>query len=162
MPDAQDSGRWRRRLFASARLRILASYLILLLFSTVVGALALREVLLTRAGERVDDALVQEVEEFRRLARDGRDPRTGEPFRNLPAIFNVFLARNVPASARPSSATSAASPTGRRPTRASATCAFRRSTRSPLREARAAARWNSRTAGAPASSPYRSTRPATT
>jgi signal transduction histidine kinase len=96
MPDAQDSGRWRRRLFASARLRILASYLILLLFSTVVGALALREVLLARAGERVDDALVQEVEEFRRLARDGRDPRTGEPFRNLPAIFNVFLARNVP------------------------------------------------------------------
>jgi two-component system OmpR family sensor kinase len=87
----------RRRVLASARTRILASYLILLLFSTVVSIVALREVLLARAGERVDDGLVQEVEEFRRLARDGRDPRTGEPFGNdVRAIFDVFLARNVP------------------------------------------------------------------
>jgi two-component system OmpR family sensor kinase len=98
MPAAGNSGRWRHRLFASARARILASYLILLLFSTVVGTLVLREVLLARAGERVDDALVQEVEEFRTLARIGRDPRTGDPFGNdVRAIFNVFLARNVPA-----------------------------------------------------------------
>jgi two-component system, OmpR family, sensor kinase len=87
----------RRRIFASARARILASYLILLLFSTVVSIVALREVLLARAGERVDDALVQETEEFRRLARDGRDPRTGRPFgNNVRAIFRVFLDRNVP------------------------------------------------------------------
>jgi two-component system, OmpR family, sensor kinase len=85
-------------MFASARARILASYLVLLLFSTVVGTLALREVLLARAGERVDDALVQESDEFGRLARIGRDPRTGEPFgTNVRAIFDVFLSRNVPA-----------------------------------------------------------------
>ena len=83
--------------FNSARARILASYLILLLFSTVVGTLALREVLHARAGERVDDALVQETEEFRRLAGIGRNPRTGEPFGNdVRAIFDVFLSRNVP------------------------------------------------------------------
>ena len=96
---AGDAGRpsRRSRLLASARARILASYLILLLFSTVVSIVALREVLLARAGERVDDALVQETEEFRRLARDGRDPRTGEPFGNdVRAIFEVFLDRNVP------------------------------------------------------------------
>ena len=87
----------RGRVFASARARILASYLILLLFSTVVGTLTLREVLLARAGERVDDALVQESEEFRRLARIGRDPQTGDPFGNdVRAIFDVFLSRNVP------------------------------------------------------------------
>ena len=97
MPPAADDRPARRRLFASARARILASYLILLLFSTVVSIAALREVLLARAGERVDDALVQETEEFRRLARDGRDPRTGEPFGNdVRAIFDVFLSRNVP------------------------------------------------------------------
>jgi signal transduction histidine kinase len=85
------------RVIASARARILASYLILLLFSTVVGLVALREVLLARAGERVDDALVQETEEFRRLARVGRDPRTGQPFGgDVRAIFDVFLSRNVP------------------------------------------------------------------
>jgi two-component system OmpR family sensor kinase len=87
----------RARLFASARARILASYLVLLLFSTIVSVVALREVLLARAGERVDDALVQETEEFRRLAALGRDPRTGEPFGNdVRAIFDVFLSRNVP------------------------------------------------------------------
>jgi signal transduction histidine kinase len=87
----------RQRVLNSARARILASYVILLLFSTVVSILALREVLLARAGERVDDALVQEVEEFRRLAEDGRNPTTGEPFGDdLRAIFDVFLSRNVP------------------------------------------------------------------
>ncbi len=91
------AGRTLRLRLRSARLRILASYLVLLLFSTVVGTVALREVLNARAGERVDDALVQESEEFRRLARDGRDPRTGERFGNdVGAIFEVFLQRNVP------------------------------------------------------------------
>jgi signal transduction histidine kinase len=94
---AGKSGPGRRRFFASARARILASYLILLLFSTVVGTIVLREVLLARAGERVDDALVQETEEFRRLAQDGRNPRTGDPFGDdVRAIFRVFLSRNVP------------------------------------------------------------------
>jgi two-component system OmpR family sensor kinase len=87
----------RRRAFASARARILASYVVLLLFSTVVTIVALRGVLLARAGERVDDALVQESEEFRRLAELGRNPRTGDPFGNdVRAIFDVFLSRNVP------------------------------------------------------------------
>jgi two-component system OmpR family sensor kinase len=98
MPAGEAGGAPRRaRLFASARARILASYLVLLLFSTVVSIVALREVLLARAGERVDDALVQETEEFRTLARLGRNPETGEPFGDdVRAIFNVFLDRNVP------------------------------------------------------------------
>jgi two-component system, OmpR family, sensor kinase len=90
----------RRRFFSSARARILASYLILLLFSTAVGTIVLREVLLARAGERVDDALVQEIDEFRRLAEDGNNPETGQPFGNdVEAIFDVFLDRNVPGEA---------------------------------------------------------------
>jgi two-component system, OmpR family, sensor kinase len=97
MPAGADREPMRLRLFASARLRILASFVVLLLFSTVVGTLVLRELLLSRAGERVDDALEQETQEFRRLATDGRDPRTGDPFGNdVQAIFEVFLSRNVP------------------------------------------------------------------
>jgi two-component system, OmpR family, sensor kinase len=87
----------RQRLFASARSRILASYIVLLLFSTVLSTVALTELLQSRAGERIDEALIQETEEFRRLAQDGRDPRTGRPFGNdVRAIFDVFLSRNVP------------------------------------------------------------------
>jgi two-component system, OmpR family, sensor kinase len=100
MPHWDNEPKPRRRFLSSARARILASYLILLLFSTAVGTIVLREVLLARAGERVDDALVQETREFRRLATDGRNPRTGEPFGDdLEAIFDVFLARNVPGEA---------------------------------------------------------------
>jgi two-component system, OmpR family, sensor kinase len=96
--DREESSRPRRQVFAGARTRILASYLVLLALSTVVTVVALRQILLARTGERVDSALVQEVDEFRRLVRDGRDPRTGRPFGDdLEAIFEVYLARNVPA-----------------------------------------------------------------
>jgi two-component system, OmpR family, sensor kinase len=89
-----------RRFFSSARARILASYLILLLFSTAVGTIVLREVLLARAGERVDDALVQETREFDKLAEVGNNPETGQPFGDdVGAIFDVFLDRNVPGEA---------------------------------------------------------------
>jgi two-component system, OmpR family, sensor kinase len=92
-----DRDKGRRRILSSTRARILASYLILLLFSTAVATIVLREVLLTRGGERVDDALVQETKEFRRLAVDGNNPETGEPFGDdVRAIFDVFLDRNVP------------------------------------------------------------------
>jgi len=94
---ADEHPRRRRRIVRGARQRILASYLILLVGSTVLTDIALREVLLSRVEERVDRSLSQEVEEFRRLVRDGRDPRNGEPFgANVRAIFDVFLARNVP------------------------------------------------------------------
>jgi signal transduction histidine kinase len=83
--------------FGGARTRVLAAYLVLLVFSTGVSLVALRQILIARAGERVDDALVQETREFRRLAQDGRDPRTGRPFgENLRAVFDVFLSRNFP------------------------------------------------------------------
>jgi signal transduction histidine kinase len=87
----------RTRFLASARTRILAAYLVLLVFSLGAGFIALSEILTSRARERVDDAVVQEGEEFRRLIRDGRDPRTGRPFgQDIERIFDVFLSRNVP------------------------------------------------------------------
>ncbi len=81
----------------SARARILASYLILLAFSTLASVAAIRQVMLMRLDDRIDEALVQEGEEFRRLAR-GRDPLTGRPFgSDVRRIFDVYLLdRNVP------------------------------------------------------------------
>ena len=72
--------------------------LALLAVSSLVSVLALRQILISRTGERVDRALEQEVSEFQRLAALGRDPRTGRPFGNdIKAVFEVFLSRNVPA-----------------------------------------------------------------
>jgi signal transduction histidine kinase len=54
-------------------------------------------VLFVRLDERIDDALVQEAQEVRRLA-SGNDPETGEPFgTDVARIFAVFLERNIPA-----------------------------------------------------------------
>jgi signal transduction histidine kinase len=85
----------RTRLLGSARTRILLSFLVLLALSTLVSTLALRQILLGRVGERVEQALVQEVNEFRTLADIGRDPRTGRPFADVRAVFDVYRDRNV-------------------------------------------------------------------
>jgi two-component system, OmpR family, sensor kinase len=86
-----------RRLLAGARTRVLLAFVVLLALSTVASTFALRQILLARAGERVEQALVQEVDEFRQLVRHGINPRTGEPFGgNVKALFDVFLQRNTP------------------------------------------------------------------
>jgi two-component system OmpR family sensor kinase len=85
------------RVLFGARARIITAFVVLLTFSTVVSTIALRQILLVRADERTDRNLAQEVEEFRRLVRDGRDPRDGRPFEgDVRAIFDVYLSRNVP------------------------------------------------------------------
>ena len=59
--------------------------------------LAIRELLLARTSDRIDEEITQEIGEFRALA-GGRNPRTGELFRgDLPAIYETYFRRNVPA-----------------------------------------------------------------
>lgn len=86
------------RVVRGARARIFASVVALLAFSTVASVLIARQILLTRADERVESGLVQEIQEFRLLVDDGRNPATGQPFGDdVRAMFDVFLSRNVPA-----------------------------------------------------------------
>jgi signal transduction histidine kinase len=86
----------RRRVVISARVKILASYVILLALSTATSVLLIRQILLIRLEEEIDEQFTQEVREFRRLAR-GSDPDTGEPFgSDVRSIFDVYFSRNVP------------------------------------------------------------------
>jgi two-component system OmpR family sensor kinase len=89
--------RWDpRRLLAGARTRVLLAFVVLLALSTIASTIALRQILLARTGERVEQALVQEVDEFEVLAERGRNPLSGEPFGNdVRSLFEVFLQRNV-------------------------------------------------------------------
>jgi hypothetical protein len=80
----------------STRTRILASYVVLLALSVILGLIALREVLLINLNDRIQADLQQEVSELDLLLTDGRDPQTSEPFASLPRLFDVFLFRNVP------------------------------------------------------------------
>jgi two-component system, OmpR family, sensor kinase len=86
----------RRRIFGGARTRILAAFVVLMAFSTVVSVVAIYEVLVVRADDRLDAALQQEVEEFRKLAQ-GIDPNTGDAFGDdLQGIYRLYEDRNVP------------------------------------------------------------------
>ena len=85
-----------RRITGDVRVRILASYVLLLLIAAVVSVLVVRQVLLVRLDDRIEEDLAQEVREFRSLA-GGNDPETGRPFgSNARRIFTVYLERNVP------------------------------------------------------------------
>jgi two-component system OmpR family sensor kinase len=82
----------------SARTRILATYIILLAVSAVISTFAIRQLLLIRLDDRIADAGQQEVAELERLLYVGRDPDTGKPFTHPKALFDAYLARNVPSS----------------------------------------------------------------
>jgi signal transduction histidine kinase len=84
------------RVTGDVRIRILASYVILLALAALGSVLVVRQALLVRLDDRVERDLDQEVQEFRRLA-GGTDPETGRPFgSNVRRIFSVYLDRNVP------------------------------------------------------------------
>jgi two-component system OmpR family sensor kinase len=82
----------------SARTRILISYVVLLALSAVISTFAIRQVLLIRLDDRIQDAGQQEVQELRSLLAVGEDPITNRPFDSPRALFNAYLARNVPSS----------------------------------------------------------------
>ncbi|PSN10213.1 two-component sensor histidine kinase, partial [filamentous cyanobacterium CCP5] len=86
----------RRQILGAARTRILIWYLVLMSLSSLASVLMVRQILLARLEERVQQSLQQEIQEFRQL-RNGNDPLTGQPFGDdIEAIFDVFLSRNIP------------------------------------------------------------------
>jgi two-component system, OmpR family, sensor kinase len=98
--DRQPDRRWRplAGILRGARTRILAAFVILMAFSTLLSVLAIRQLLIVRTADRLDAALIQEVNEFRTLVR-GINPGDGKPFAGrLHLIFDTYFNRNVPAA----------------------------------------------------------------
>jgi signal transduction histidine kinase len=91
-----DLGGERRRVLWGVRSRILMWYVLLLTVAIAASVLVVQRILTVQVDRRIDEGLVQEATELRRLAR-GRDPHTGERFRgDVARIFAVFLRRNIP------------------------------------------------------------------
>ncbi|CAN5569999.1 ATP-binding protein [soil metagenome] len=92
----------RRGMLASLtglRTRILGGYVLVLVVATVASLFVLRTVLLNRLDQRINSELEQEVAELQRLATQGFDPRTTEPFEgDVKRIFRTFLSRNIPSA----------------------------------------------------------------
>jgi two-component system OmpR family sensor kinase len=92
-------GRLRRALptvHSSIRPQILAWFIVLLVFSSGVTALGLREALIGRLDADIDFELAQETDEVGRLA-DGLNPATGRPFgTDGAAVYDLLFQRTVP------------------------------------------------------------------
>jgi signal transduction histidine kinase len=87
-------GRWAG-VARSARTRILIAYVVLLALSAVASTFAIREILVIRLNDQVNDALEQEVLEFERLLESGVNPETSRPFESVQEFLLVFLERQV-------------------------------------------------------------------
>lgn len=83
----------------SARTRIVGWFMLLLLLAGLTSIVVVRQVLLLRVDERVEEQLRQEAAELEALA-GGTDPETAEPFgTDVEALFRVHLRRNLPGRA---------------------------------------------------------------
>lgn len=82
----------------SARLRIFGWYIALVAAAIAIGLFVQRTILLSQLDSDVSAQLSQEANELQQLSQ-GRDPNTGRPFgRDVTAIFDTFLQRNIPAA----------------------------------------------------------------
>lgn len=80
----------------SARVRLLAWQLALVLAALVASTLVTRQFLLARMDDRIDRELRQEVDELRTLADTGIDPVTGRAFADTRRLMRFNLQRNIP------------------------------------------------------------------
>ncbi len=86
----------RRRWAASVRTKVLASVLLMAALGMTVAELTSFVIQSQRLDARINAAIQQEVEEFRKLATDGVDPETGDAFTSVEQLLRVALQRNVP------------------------------------------------------------------
>lgn len=77
------------------RTRVVAACVAILAGGLLVAILATRQVLLSDVEEEIESELTQEVAELRRLV-DRVKPAPGEPPTDAAAVFDEFLAQNVP------------------------------------------------------------------
>ena len=80
----------------SVRVRITAAVALLLALALSGAGAIVYAVEYQRLEEQMVDEVDQEFAEFSRLAEEGIDPETGEPFAEPGALLDTFLSRNVP------------------------------------------------------------------
>ncbi|MQA73536.1 MAG: HAMP domain-containing protein [Solirubrobacterales bacterium] len=85
----------RRRMLAGVRTQILASFLALLVVSTAASLFVLREVMLSRIGDQVDEELTVEVNSLPALEATGRGP-SGRTFKSAEELLDAFMDQQAP------------------------------------------------------------------
>ncbi len=85
----------RPRRSPSVRTKVLAVVVLLAGLGMAVAEVTSYVVSARRLDVRLDAAIAQEVAEFRTLAEQGVNPRTGRPFEDIDDLLRTALARNV-------------------------------------------------------------------
>jgi len=83
----------------TVRTRILAAVLALAAFGLTLAGSTAYLLLRERTDDRINEYLTLSVEEFRALAKDGVDPRTGKPFATASDLVYIAIQRTVPPAA---------------------------------------------------------------
>ena len=74
------------------RTRVLISFLVLLMLSTAASVIVLRQVLISRIGDEVEQSLTEDVGELQALSAYGVDPDTDKAFNGrVERVFDAFL-----------------------------------------------------------------------
>ena len=96
-PREEDPPVARMRPLAGMRTRVLISFLVLLTVSTAASLLVLREVLLSRIDDEVDETLTEDIRGLEEFSARGVDPATGEPFGGeIRRLFDAYLGSHSP------------------------------------------------------------------
>ena len=90
MTDARPGRRGSR---VTARWRIVAWLMLALVIAMTALIVTVRSAMLAEVGRNLNAALVQENQEFRTFAGEGRNPETAQPFTDVSSMFEVMLRR---------------------------------------------------------------------
>ena len=85
----------RSSLLGGVRTRVLVSFLALLVLSTAVSVFVLREVLLSRIGDQLEEQLTNAAEALPALRTSGQ-PANGKPFVSVKQLLATYLDQNAP------------------------------------------------------------------
>jgi two-component system OmpR family sensor kinase len=94
-PGTARSGRPRWQWPSTARTRIIAWVLLLVLASLAIVTFATWRLLVQATDERMDAALRSEIGEFAALTESGINPATGQPFASVDEVLNVAITYNL-------------------------------------------------------------------
>lgn len=94
-PTSPSHSVWRRALPSTARSRIIAWVLLLVLAALGIVTFVTWRLLVSGINARMDEALRFEVQEFTELTAPGVNPRTGEPFVAVDEVIREAIAYNI-------------------------------------------------------------------
>ncbi|GAA3712687.1 HAMP domain-containing sensor histidine kinase [Zhihengliuella alba] len=112
-PETADRAAEQHGSAVSVRWRIVGWIVLTTAVALLAVTVTMRSVMAGQVAEAANDAVVQEIDEFRAFAAEGLDPRTARPFSSLGALMEHYVQRQQPMGGEAIVGVAAGSPEGR-------------------------------------------------